>query len=311
MTPLALAPLLAAVAAAKSCSPSFKVNPSNSGDAMVYFNLQSMNLRGASWSFGDSVHDSQGVRNYTYRMQICGEVESPNKIAACRDKPATATAWQYDSKGDQGECFRLGSHFDDANAEWSLIDKEAPEKGIKLTYLNGDYCPYHQKNRSLTVEVVCENRKTIPPAYVEERGGCHYYITLPHQAGCPSTCEISDGQVCGDNGFCGFDTDTHTAKCFCDDGWSGKACSTQGGGDDTVSEEGSPGCDGVCVALIFVFLLLLGLIATAVVLLLRVRKLNELNIRFAVLGLDQELNPDGLGDETFELQDTTRDDIDG
>uniref|UniRef100_A0A6V3M268 Autophagy-related protein 27 n=2 Tax=Lotharella globosa TaxID=91324 RepID=A0A6V3M268_9EUKA len=307
MTPL-LAPLLVATAGAISCQPSFKINPSNSGDAFVYYNLMSMNLRGASWTFGDSDHDSQSVRNYTYRIQICGEVESPSKIPACKDNLATATAWQFDSKGDRGECFRLGSHFDDGNAEWSMIDENEPGKGIQLTYFNGDFCPYHQKNRSLTVEIVCENRKTVPPAFVEERGECHYFITLPHQAGCPSTCEISAGQVCGDNGFCGFDTDTHTAKCFCDDGWSGKACSTKGDGE-SIKEEESPGCDGVCVALIFVFLLLLGLIATAVVLLLRVRKMNELNIRFAALG--EELNPDGLGDETFELQDTTRDDIGG
>jgi len=166
MTPL-LAPLLVATAGAISCQPSFKINPSNSGDAFVYYNLMSMNLRGASWTFGDSDHDSQSVRNYTYRIQICGEVESPSKIPACKDNLATATAWQFDSKGDRGECFRLGSHFDDGNAEWSMIDENEPGKGIQLTYFNGDFCPYHQKNRSLTVEIVCENRKTVPPAFVE------------------------------------------------------------------------------------------------------------------------------------------------
>lgn len=154
----------------------------------------------------------------------------------------------------------------------------------------------------MTIRFVCENRIQFQATTVSEKE-CHYTVTMATEFGCPSECDRPESQVCGSNGFCGYDTDKKAPGCFCDQGYAGISClgsSSDGGGSPDNSK-----CDGVCVALIFVFLLLLGLIATSVIILMRVRKMNELNVRFAALA--EDLNPNGEGDETFELQDHNED----
>jgi len=264
----------------------------------------------ARYTFRDEL--TVGNRNYSYALNVCGRAQRPSTL--CQNEDPLATAYQFDSTNNGGECFRLGSTFDDDNAEWSLIDPLAPTKGVKLKYKGGTHCgPPNNKDRSITITFPCYNRDTAADSsfFLDSRvreKDCDYFINFhPTPSACPLGCTKSSGDtVCGNNGFCGYDSDRDRFACFCDNGWYGESCEMRGAPTTETASASAPGCDGVCVALIFVFLLLLGLIATAIVILFRVRKMNELNIRFAALA--EDLNPDG--EEAFELQDATRDDDD-
>lgn len=282
----------AAAVSSFSCAPSFPI--SNGGHAS--FDLSGINRPGQSFYFHDE--SNAASRNFTYIVNICGELNKPRSTCV-REK---ATAYQI---FNDGRCEALGSNLDPPNAEWKLLDDIDPTKGLSLTYSHGTYCPTYGVNRSLVINFQCENR-IFTETTVEEKD-CVYTITMPTEFGCPSECARPDNKVCGSNGFCGYDTDIKNPKCFCDSGWSGSTCLMKGSGEQDGGGSGAQGCDGVCVALIFVFLLLLALIAAAIVILLRVRKMNELNVRFAALA--EDLNPDG--EETFELQDTTGAELDG
>ena len=238
-----------------------------------------------SYNFHDA--DNKVLRNFTYVLNVCGLAKKPSR--SCIN--GTAPAYQTSARG---ECVALGDSVE--NSVWSLLDAEDPTKGVALTYFNGTYCSAFNKQRSIKIRFVCENRMKIPATTVNEKE-CQYTVTMATEFGCPTECARPGAQVCGSNGFCGYDTDKKAPGCFCDYGWAGESCTSSSGSQGT----SKPGCDGVCVALIFVFLLLLGLIAAGIVILMRVRKMNELNIRFAALA--EDLNPDGEGDETFELQD--------
>eukprot|EP00466_Bigelowiella_natans_P006889 jgi/Bigna1/130049/aug1.10_g4757 len=332
------------LADAISCKKSFQYTSKIDKEAGVAtFDLSSLKMRANGWyTFRDELTVSN--RNYSYALNVCGRAHRPSETL-CQNEDPLATAYQFDSTNNGGECFRLGSTFDDDNAEWSLIDPLAPTKGVKLKYKGGTHCgPPNNKDRSITITFPCYNRDTMADSSflldsrVREKD-CDYFLNFhPTPSACPLGCTKSSGDtvfihdvfsssprallketrqsimfenagldaVCGNNGFCGYDSDRDRFACFCDNGWYGESCEMQGAATTEASSASAPGCDGVCVALIFVFLLLLGLIATAIVILFRVRKMNEMNIRFAALA--EDLNPDG--EEAFELQDATRDDDD-
>ena len=106
--------------------------------------------------------------------------------------------------------------------------------GVALTYTYGDYdienyCGYNTRiNKEFTLEFICNRRVTdfteslnnaiIIEEYGETGEGeaCIVTIRLETVLGCPDECpRDNDGNLCSDQGSCGYDTRDNLAKCFC------------------------------------------------------------------------------------------------
>jgi len=207
---------------------------------------------------------------------------------------ADATAFQLKNDGSDF-CKRLGGSLDDDEMSFKLLDSDDPSKGLALTYTNGSKCS-SGKSRTFTVQFKCANRQASENRVEELPSKCEYVLEYPHVLGCPTECARGLGyNVCSDHGFCGMDTDLKTPACFCDRGFYGTDCSLEG-----KESNGGSSCDGVCVALAFVLVFLTILLGVTIFTLVKVRKLNDMNIRFHALS--ESFVPGG--DDGFELEDT-------
>lgn len=226
----------------------------------------------SSYRVQDLDHTEQS--NYTYVFNVCGDAEVP--VPDCEETESgrgNGPAFQIFNDGTH--CRRLGKDKD--LMEWNLIDEINPAGGVELTYINGDVCESHPEiMRTMTIRFVCAQRwGDVPDALVEENN-CHYSMEFETIFGCPVQCPFQNNALCGGNGFCGMDTDKHVPKCFCNHGWHGADCNTEG-------ELEAAGCTGFCVALVFALVLLVGLLAASGVIYWRVHKLAQLNLRFGDL----------------------------
>ena len=168
----------------------------------------------------DTILISQVEQNYTYYYNICGTVT--DYPAACATLPGlgSAAAIQVNQRATTDPtddwCYNVGMY--DLHAETVLIDQEDPSKGIMLTYY-GDYCGNH-KQRQFHIQLECADKLNPVPTHALELTGCQYTVTIPSVYGCPVECPVGGAQrkLCGGNGFCAYDTDASTARCFCNAG---------------------------------------------------------------------------------------------
>lgn len=111
------------------------------------------------------------------------------------------------------------------NMETSLLDEVDPTVGIKIKYLNGSavHCGFH---RTMTINIYCRNHAFTAPviATIVEHTACSYTATLASPFACPTSCTITNFDLCSDNGICAFDARLGEAKCMCNNGFSGKTC---------------------------------------------------------------------------------------
>jgi hypothetical protein len=233
-------------------------------------------------------------RNYTYVFNVCENALPP--VPLCESRPSGSGPGPAFQLFNDGKCKRLGKDKD--SMKWDLIDKEDPTRGVQLTYLQGDKCEIHPElDRSMTIKFICSSRwGKVPDRKVGEEN-CQYELEFETIFGCPLECPFSGRQLCGGHGFCDFDNDLNAPRCFCEQNWHGADCAVEG-------EEETAGCGGVCVALVFVLLLLLGLLAAAGVIYYRVHKLDALNLRFGELTTSFSAGASGgMGaeEETFSL----------
>lgn len=165
-------------------------------------------------------------QNYTYYFNICGTVtEYPG---ACATLPGlgSSAALQVDQRATEDPtddwCYNVGLY--DLHTETKLIDQEDPTKGVVLTYF-GDYCGNH-KQRQFHVELECADKLNPVPTHALELVGCQYTVNIPSVYGCPVECPVGGAQrrLCGGNGFCAYDTDASSARCFCNEGFGGNDC---------------------------------------------------------------------------------------
>ena len=116
----------------------------------------------------------------------------------------------------------------------SLITESDPSFGIILHYSNGSTANGCDTDpRSMDIHLICDANvtdiQTTDTAYsVPYDSPCQFRIEPIHTPfACPLSCHSnSNGELCNNNGECGYDWSLKRAKCFCFHGWSGSLCDT-------------------------------------------------------------------------------------
>eukprot|EP00947_MAST-08B_sp_MAST-8B-sp1_P002191 g2191.t1 len=210
--------------------------------------------------------------NQSYVLSVCGDVSTGKPPICTSQGEAAASCYQYNDKTG-GDCHRCG--------QWQSVEKTPAtpitlpngeqlgwNRGLQLTYQGGSAChhdgmgrPTNSIARKAILQLECDdtayNRGTI--AHALEYDHCTYTVTLKSMYACPTQCPIASttdthAQPCGGHGHCGWDKTNKKPACFCDKGWTGDACTTEG------SAEGSANGTvvGLLVVTFLVVLLLLG-----------------------------------------------------
>lgn len=253
-----------------------------------HFDLRPLRMPSAS---SYRVRDKRDIAdNYTYVFNVCGDVKPPPGCEKTRNGEGKAPAFQISSSG---KCHRLG-HGKDYLGEFktlSLIDKDDPTLGISMEYTGGDKCHSNNVSRSLKIDFYCADQYgEIPENTIGEPSACVYTTQFETIFGCPIECPFSNRMLCGENGFCGMDVDANRPRCFCNKGFYGDDCTE-------TSPPKVTACNGTCVSLIIVILLLTGLLVSAFIIFLKVRRLSRLNLRFGELS--NSFNNDSVSLGTF------------
>jgi hypothetical protein len=196
-------------------------------------------------------------QNYTYYFNICGTVTSYPQACATLPGLGSTAALQVDERATQDPtddwCYNVGLF--DLNTKQELLDQEDPTKGVALTYY-GDYCGNH-KRREFRIELSCADNLNAVPQHALETSGCQYTVNIPSVYGCPTECPVGGKarSVCGSNGFCGFDIDANSARCFCNTGYGGADCSTE---TEAASLNYSPVMLGLIITIFIIIFILVG-----------------------------------------------------
>ena len=180
------------------------------------------------------------------------------------DKIPQAGALQVNERSTPSEsddwCYLAGT-YSESTTSVSLLDSQDPTKGMKITY-TGDACGNGNK-RKFHIDLQCDNRLNAIPTHALELSPCEYTVTIPSVFGCPLECPISNRQLCGGNGHCGYDDDKRGAKCFCNHGYKGLDCMSS---DATSAPKlnYSPALLGLIITIFIIIMLLIGAIVVMI-----------------------------------------------
>lgn len=145
-----------------------------------------------------------------------------------------APAYQVTNNGGSPVCYNLGSSYAPQTTQASLYDSTDPGKGWQLTYTGGSssFCP-SGVSRSFSIVFRCADApfpsaqgSSLWDASIDEVNTCGYTALSYSTAGCPLECPVVGGRLCGGNGVCGYDSNIHSARCFCYDNFMEADCQT-------------------------------------------------------------------------------------
>jgi hypothetical protein len=111
---------------------------------------------------------------------------------------------------------------------------------------------------------------------------CQYHFVMQSYHGCPTECPVTSAGLCNSHGHCAFDKDLRAPYCYCNEGYSGSACtkaSSTDGGFDGASLQTT-----MVQALVGITILLVGVIGFMIykVISLRKQQAEETNgVQFA------------------------------
>jgi len=153
---------------------------------------------------------------------------------------------RVDKKESEYACGESGNRRDCMN--WMLINKDDPTAGVILEYDGGDTCDVKDgdvniaKARKLRLYFECDPNDVegnIPDEeLITEREVCTYDIHIASRYGCPSNCPYSDGSICNSRGYCKWDRSIASARCYCDEGYTGDSCSSKQKKSSSISAAG-------------------------------------------------------------------------
>jgi len=190
---------------------------------------------------------------------------------------------------EKKDCFALGLVKDPV---WTYVSGDNAAVGVQLTYGAGVPCrDAPGKDRKFTIEFSCVHELTaLPPvSTVHEDQFCEYKVTIESIWGCPTECHSADHSgVCGGHGICAVDTGTKRSRCFCNSGKGGSDCT-----QDVDRETASSG-KVTAILVTFVILLLMALFGLAVVLYVRIKKLNSDDNPYGAFDDQHVKSSDGL-----------------
>lgn len=240
---------------------------------------------------------SEGLSNATCREEDIKPIST--MVAAYQAKGATATS--------DAACMRLHDGVQDP--VWTFLDESDPAAGVKMTYINGDWCDPAGKNRDFTIIFKCSPDIRDIPTYFEpvlEPIGeiCSYELTMETYKGCPIECVMGKNEITGEDalcsgqGRCDYDWNLGSAKCFCYKGYYGQACSQQSDPDlELVYEDSDNSYVG---ALVVVILLLLVILFILGYLFLRYTRIKNQPFDFKFLQQTKKKRAKVAGDEYDE-----------
>lgn len=228
---------------------------------------------------GDFICTEEEEASFRYFFNVCGDVV--NKPAECvAQSEVDAPVFQVKPPGSaSADCHVAGTITADTKLE--LINPENPAEGVKLSYTGGSRCAHDRANnavpagqgapRETTINFHCTRDRLPNPTNVLERDAegrsshCEYVIEVDTMFGCPKECPISGRDLCAGHGVCDWDKTNGAAKCFCDSGWTGVDCATEGGDDD------GNGNGGMIAMLVIMLLLMIAMFAVIGILVRQVR----------------------------------------
>jgi hypothetical protein len=204
-------------------------------------------------------------QNFTYYFNICGTVTG-NIPSACSSLAGlnVAGAIQIDKRieSDPNDdfCFMVGS-YSDSITSMALLDQQDPSKGVYLTYY-GAYCNHPSSQRRFRIELQCADRMNPIPTHALEYEHCAYTITIPSIYGCPLECPVAERHLCAGNGHCAYDSDKGAARCFCNHGYTGSACTLK-------EQEESLNYSPTLLGLIITLFVIIGTLVAGILLMIR------------------------------------------
>ena len=124
-------------------------------------------------------------QNFRLKINVCSNVDETKLPPGCRGltaKGVFSPVWQTNEPGQS--CYYLGNL---AKPNWYLIDKTKPEKGVVLSYSDGQQCGA-RGSRTVSLHMVCANNfeSKEPPTFAYESPMCHYHVVWPTKHACPS-----------------------------------------------------------------------------------------------------------------------------
>ena len=125
---------------------------------------------------------------------------------------------------------------------------------------------------------------------------CQYHFAMESYYGCPTECPITKDGLCNSHGHCAYDSELKVPYCYCNEGYSGSACTKTSATDS--------GFDGetlqtrMVTALVVVTIMLVGVISFMIykVIMLRKDQAEQSSVQFAQRS---KLIPSGTGGGNF------------
>lgn len=282
----------AALLSALLCSRCFSTFASNGMDCKfemkgaLYDLSDLMNEEAIKVKGGDLDWTTKIEETYEYTFSVCRNLKASEVDKTCTDEgEGSAAVFQVGPTTNAVKsCHNAGKV--SAGSKFQLTDNSNPAHGVKLNYTDGSVCKHgHDFNecggdtgnpcpdRQTTLYFVCKDEATNAEqaAEINEKGQiehCTYSVEVRTMHACPQQCGLSWNEdqnrlaLCAGHGLCGWDQTNSAAKCFCDNGWSGKDCSTKGNATSS---------GGVKGLLILLLLISIGLVAVVVFMAKQVR----------------------------------------
>jgi len=140
-------------------------------DSNLHFDLTPMTQKEHDFT-------SATAGGYTYRFNVCGDT-----VKVCNSQPAPAAKWRGT------KCNNLG---DKESLQVSLLDADAPSKGVKLSYTQGDICKKQTPDggtemgsRFVTYEMSCSWYDEGTLKSIREVSMCEYVVLFDSKYACP------------------------------------------------------------------------------------------------------------------------------